>query len=399
MRCEGFDTVKLGSSRKKTKEGYLLARGVIAVADNVQPYLARELKLQGVPPDKIIRIYRPKEEVAKSAKAYDGVPITLEHPSKMVNATLYKTVNRGDVRDTQVDPETGDLTSELFVKDSAAIEAIESGAKKELSAAYDFELTMKSGVSPRGEAYDGIATDFAPNHVAITGRARGRTADGRVCHVADSQGEKIMRRLVFDAAVLGTLTGLSIELDDSVATQVEDSMRGILAQRDEAIQARDSLLTEVSTRVEALQAEHKAAMDALTAEIPALVEAQVADRTALLAGAAGIGITVKTEGKDTDTLRREILTEAGKDATRKKVMDAMIPDLAKADGAALTLATNALFALGNAAPAKKKATGHDSLGAALAGKKDPAVANDSAPKPTGRAAMVSSSSTAWKRGK
>lgn len=396
MRCPGFDTAPLSSSRKRTKEGYLLCRGTVAVADNVQPYLAKELKLKDVEPTKIIKVYRPKEAVAASAKGYDGVPITLEHPSMMVNSKTWHTVARGHAQGATAE-DNGDIVADLLIKDEATIADIESGRRKELSAAYDFELTMGAGVSPRGEAYDAVATDYEPNHIAVVKRARGRTSDGRVCQVADStEGETKMRKLVFDAAVLGSLTGLSLELEDSVATQVEDSIKFLVEQRNEAFDSRDKVLTEATEALEALKAEHKTALDSLQASIPELVKAQAADMASLLAGASTLGITVKVEGKDSDAIRREILTEASKDSTRKKVMDAMIPDLAKADGASLTLATNALFAMGSTAPAKKTAA-HDSLGNALAGTAHKAAVASATS--VGRSAMLQTGASAWKAAK
>jgi hypothetical protein len=363
------------------------------VADNVQPYLAKELKLTDREPTSIVRVFRPKDAVAASAKDYDGVPITLDHPSKMVNSSTWKLLARGHAQGAQA-MDTGDVEAELLVRDAQTIKEIESGARKELSAAYDFELTLKAGVSPKGEAYDAIASDFEPNHIAVVKRARGRTSDGRVCQVNDSeQGERKMRRLVFDAVVLGTVTGLNLELEDSIATQVEDSMRFLISQRNEAFDSRDAILKECSERLEEQAATHTKAMDSLSASIPALVQERASDMASLVSGAAAIGIKLKTEGKDSDALRREILTEANKDAAKKQVMDAMIPDLSKADSASLTMATNALFALPVTASKTTKTKAHDALGDALAGKGKAQVSDA---EPTGRAAMLQASSNAWR---
>jgi hypothetical protein len=207
-----------------------------------------------------------------------------------------------------------------------------------------------------------------------------------------------MRRLVFDAAKLGSVTGLSLELEEGIATQVEDSMNFLIGQRNEAFDSRDKVLAETADAMEALKAEHKTALDTLTASIPGLVKAQAEDMAGLLSGATVLGFTIKAEGKDSDTLRREILTEASKEPGRKKVFDAMIPDLAKADSSALTLATNALLAMGTTAVKGSKSSAHDSLGNALAGKRDKTVASASDAAPMGRSAMLKSSAEAW-RGK
>lgn len=392
MRCPGFDTSST-TRRQRTKEGYLLVPGIIAASDNVQPYRASELKLKGMDGGKIVRVFRPKAEVDKSASAWDGKPVTLEHPSRMVDAKLWRTVTRGEAHNTHA-VDSG-LESDLLVKDATAADSIEKGEKAELSCAYDFELTMTPGISPRGEAYDAIASDYEPNHIAITGVARG----GHICRVADSNlGDKKMRRIVFDAAMLGAVTGLSLELDDAVATQVEDSIKHIAAARDSAVAERDEVIQECQAKLDEQAAAHKTAMDTISEELPAKIAAEAADRASVLAGAEKLGITLTAEGKDTDTLRVEVLAEAGKDASRKAVMDAMLPDIGKATAEQLAMATNAIFALASA-PVKKgdKASAHDSLGKALAGKKATTVANTSAP--SGRSAMLAASTCAWKGAK
>lgn len=395
MRVQAFDRSPITSKRQKTPEGYLLVPGLIAASDNVQPYLASELGIQGVPPTTVIRVYRPKEEVEKAAKSFDGVPVTLQHPSKFVNAKTYRTVNRGRAQNPRV-VDAG-IEADLLIQDEQAISKVESGELKELSCAYDFELTMQKGTSPHGQAYDAMASNMTGNHIAIVKQGRSRTPDGKPCHVADSdKGDRKMRVLVFDALLLGTATATTLpEMEDNAATAVDTIVRGLAQARDTAITERDAVLTEAAAKLEAQAVDHASKLKALEDSIPARVQAAAQDIASVLIGANGLGVTLKAEGKDAMTLRRELLTEVVKDPARKAVMDAMVPDVAKASDEALRLATSALFALPTGKqPAKAK--DHSALSAAVSGKKD-VKANDGSEKPVGRQASIEASANAWQR--
>lgn len=388
-----FDSQPI-TRRERTEEQYLKVPGLIAASDNVQPYFAGELGIKGVDPKKIIRVFRPKAEVDKAAKTFDGKPVTLEHPKTMVSAKIWRAVGRGEVYDTH--PVELGLESTLLVRDEQAIQAVESGRKKELSAAYDFHLELTPGVSPRGEAYDGVASDFRGNHVAIVGTARG----GHACRVADSTtGERSMRVIAFDAARLGALSGFRAELEEPSATLVEDTINHLVTARDAATAERDSVVTECAGKLEAQAADHAAKLKALEDGIPARVEAEAMDRASVLAGAERIGLKLEAQGKDTLSLRREVLTHAQKDPSRKAVVDAMVTDIAKVDAATAKLATAAVFAAPAVDSKKQPARAHDALGDALAGKKKTS-AKDGDDKPMGREAALASSRDAWKmRGK
>lgn len=390
-----FDSATI-TRRTRTKEQYLLVPGLIAASDNVQPYLAKELgldKTMGFPPTKVVRVFRPKVEVDKAASTFDGLPVTLEHPTRMVNAKTWRTVARGETRATKA-VDTG-LESELLIRDDQLIQEVEAGTRKELSAGYDFHIELTPGKSPKGEAYDAIASDFIGNHVAVTKTARG----GHDCRVADAQpkGDRKMRVLVFDALLLGLTPGsaatqISVE-DDAVANQVDALVRGIAQARDSAIQERDTVVEECAQRLQTQATDHQAALDKLQVELPRQIEAAAQDRASVLTGAAKLGLKLVAEGKDTATLRREVLAEASKDPARKVVMDAMVPDLAKASDEALRLATAALFA----SPVKAQAKDHAKLGDALTGKNDRVEAKDA--KPCGRDAFLTASANASRRDK
>lgn len=156
--------------REYTDEGFLRVPGNVA-RTGIQEYLARELGLPG-DPNRIIRVYRPAEEVFKdeSLASFDGVDVTVNHPDGLVNSENFKKVSAGVVRGAG--RRDGDFVQcDLIVKDKAAINAINSG-KCELSVGYTAVYTETPGMTADGEPYDYVQSDIKINHVALVDRAR-----------------------------------------------------------------------------------------------------------------------------------------------------------------------------------------------------------------------------------
>jgi hypothetical protein len=156
--------------REYTDEGFLRVPGNVA-RTGIQEYLARELGLPG-DPNRIIRVYRPAEEVFKdeSLASFDGVDVTVNHPDGLVNSENFKKVSAGVVRGAG--RRDGDFVQcDLIVKDKAAINAINSG-KCELSVGYTAVYTEMPGMTADGDPYDYVQSDIRINHVAVVDRAR-----------------------------------------------------------------------------------------------------------------------------------------------------------------------------------------------------------------------------------
>jgi hypothetical protein len=392
MRCTAYDVSPI-TRRSRTKDGYLLVPAMVAASDNVQPYLASELGLKDRPANQLVRVYRPKAVVDAAAPLFDGVPLTLDHPSQMVNTKIYRTVNRG--RAMNVKATDAGLEADLLVQDDAAIKAVEAGTHKETSAAYDFELTMQAGVSAHGQAYDGVASGMVPNHIALVRVGRSRTHNGKPCAVADSATKGAhMRVLVFDALLLGATSSVQLpEMDDGVASQVDGVVRNLASARDAAFKERDDVMTECAEKLEFQATDHATQLQAVTDAQPVLIQAAAQD----LASAIALGAkhSVALRATDAAGMRKEIVVELSKKPELKKVFDAALPDLAQATDAQVKLALTAVDAMAPVATTKTKS--FDALGKALAGN-DPVTANDAAPC-DGREKMLEQSANAWKRGK
>jgi hypothetical protein len=392
MRCTAYDTTPI-TRRSRTPEGYLLVPAMVAASDNVQPYLASELGIKDALPTKLIRVFRPKAVVDAAAPLFDGVPITLDHPPKMVDTKIYRAVNRG--RAMNVVAKDAGLEADLLVQDDDAIKAVETGTRKEVSAAYDFDLEMQAGTSPHGQAYDAVASNIVPNHIALVRVGRSRTPSGRPCAVADSatKGDH-MRVLVFDALLLGAATSVQLpEMDDGAATQVDGLIRNLASARDAATTERDQIMTECAEKLELQTADHAAQLKTVTDAQPALIAAAAKDMADVMALGLKHGLVLKAT--DTAGMRLEIIAELAKKPELKKVFDAMLPDFTKAEDGQVKLALTAVDAMGGLAPVKAKA--HDALGKALAGK-DPKVEAQAADADgDGRQQSIIQSANAWKR--
>ena len=228
MKISHFDRVPLGSSKREyTDEGFLKAPARTA-RTGIQQYLAKELELDG-DPMRVVNVYRPADQVfsGDSLASYNGVDITDDHPSEMVNSANYKALTIGHISGSAT--QDGDyVLANIILKDATAIKLVESG-KAQLSAGYTAEYKKESGITADGAPYEFIQTDIKINHVALVDNPRA----GSMARIFDKQLEKTMIKIVLD-------NGRAVELDDGVAAQVEDSIARLTAS---AKTAKDSLDT------------------------------------------------------------------------------------------------------------------------------------------------------------
>lgn len=196
--------------REYTDEGFLRVPGNVA-RTGIQEYLARELGLPG-DPNRIIRVYRPAEEVFKdeSLASFDGVDVTVNHPDGLVNSENFKKVSAGVVRG--IGRRDGDFVQcDLIVKDKAAINALNSG-KCELSVGYTAVYTESPGMTVDGEPYDYVQSDIKINHVALVDRARAG-ANAKVFDHTHSGGNTM-------PVLITTDSGRSVDVADPANAQV-----------------------------------------------------------------------------------------------------------------------------------------------------------------------------------
>ncbi|HDX0925518.1 TPA: DUF2213 domain-containing protein [Stenotrophomonas maltophilia] len=245
------------SAPRRTADGYLVADVKVA-RTGVQDYLGSELGRPDLP---IVRLYRPPEEVfAQDAmRSYAYRPATVDHPTKMVDASTWKAVSAGQtggevVRDGEF------VQVPLVLMDAAAIRSYESG-KRELSMGYTAEIVFRDGVTPDGQPYDAVQTNLRMNHLALVDKARGgaqlRIGDGGAPGAPDPGPHHQKKEpTMSDKTIL--VDGLSVVTNDAGAQAI-----GKLQQQ----------LKDAQAAAGTADAAHKAAIDAKDAAV-AKIEAE-----------------------------------------------------------------------------------------------------------------------------
>lgn len=163
---------------RKTSEGYLVA-DAFTVRTGTQVYLGKEV---GRPDLDRVTVYRPPEEVFNrdSLSTFAHKPVTVGHPRDLVQKDNWSRHAVGEVSTEALrDGERLKLT--LVVKDQSAIDAIESGSHRHLSAGYLSDLEWGDGVAPDGTPYQARQVNIRANHVALV--PRGRAGN---CYIGDS---------------------------------------------------------------------------------------------------------------------------------------------------------------------------------------------------------------------
>lgn len=150
---------------------------------NVCPYFGREIpnwQELGLDGDKVYRLYRDPEELAKGASTFNNLPILNKHIRVTVEEPKQENVVGSIGSDVSFSAPFLQASLSFWV--ASAIAGIESEQQCELSPAYYYRADMTPGVSPDGEAFDGVMRDIVGNHLAVI--ETGRT--GPDVYVADS---------------------------------------------------------------------------------------------------------------------------------------------------------------------------------------------------------------------
>lgn len=120
-------------------------------------------------PDKIYNLLRDPDELAKAVSSFDNLPILDEHVP--VSAKDHKPEHVIGSTGTDAKFDGDHLTNSLVFWSQDAIDDIESGNKKALSAAYKYDAKMEPGVH-NGEHFDGRMINLVGNHLAQVFKGR-----------------------------------------------------------------------------------------------------------------------------------------------------------------------------------------------------------------------------------
>lgn len=150
---------------------------------NVCPYRGSEIpgwEQLGLSPDRIYRLLRDPKELERAAHTFDGKPLLVRHVAVSSEAPSQSLIVGSVGTVSWEEPYL--VSRPLTVWTEDAKQLIESGAQRELSAAYRYRAEMTPGVYG-GEQYDGVMRDIVGNHVAIVEEGRA----GPDVHVADER--------------------------------------------------------------------------------------------------------------------------------------------------------------------------------------------------------------------
>lgn len=326
------DKLTLDGAIRRTGDGYGVVSARVARGGNVQLYLGSEV---GANDKAVVRVYRPEKEVFKkdAIASYAGVPVTIDHPKNGVSADTWKDLAVGEVGDDVL--RDGEFVRvPMMLRDAKAIKAVEDG-KRELSMGYSAEITFADGVTPSGEPFDAIMSDFKMNHVAIVGKARGgeelRIGDG-----ADKWGAAPIsttdKETVDMTEVLRTVVvdGLSVQTTDQGAqaiTKLQKDLESSAAKLTAADAAHTAALSAKDEEIGKLKADLKKAQDA--ALKPEDLDRMVADRAELVKVVQTIDSKIEIKGSDADLRRAAVKAKLG-DEMVKDASDAEVSGMFKA---------------------------------------------------------------------
>jgi hypothetical protein len=114
-------------------------------------------------------LLRPADELQRAANTFNNLPILKQHvPVSAQDHQPNLVVGSTGTDANFVGPY---LKNSIVVWAKGAIDAVNSGRQKELSAAYRYRADMRPGVH-QGQRYDGVMRDIVGNHVALVSQGR-----------------------------------------------------------------------------------------------------------------------------------------------------------------------------------------------------------------------------------
>jgi 8-oxo-dGTP pyrophosphatase MutT (NUDIX family) len=160
------------SVRTTDSDGHMHVASSIISAAAVNEYLGAEIpdfEALGLKPDVRYKLYRDPAELEKGAPSLHGKPLLIIHRPQSADDHDREVVVGSVSNPVWDDPK---LKGELAIWDGEAIDGINSGEQRSLSAGYQYVPVMTPGTTPDGEAFDGVMTKIEFNHVALVTEPR-----------------------------------------------------------------------------------------------------------------------------------------------------------------------------------------------------------------------------------
>ncbi len=213
-------TLDSKSNRYFDENGYLVIKDNKIAKAGVFDYLGREIS-DKLPSGEIYKVYRPWEELEKTAKDFEGMPVKFGHewvePSK-------RDLKIGSISG-EVKAEEPYLTADIKIYDKQAIEAITGEGIVDLSPGYSAKYTAEAG-EYNGEKYDFTQRDIKYNHLAVVDNGR----SGKDVKISDNKpdvsginntGDNNMNRSL-ERNALGMLSYVKKTYDECISSKTDD---------------------------------------------------------------------------------------------------------------------------------------------------------------------------------
>lgn len=233
-------------------DGYKVVRSKIA-RTGVQNYYGGEMgdeaSLHGFGDLDVVRVYRSPEEVFAddALNGWAAVPVTVNHPSELVDSSNVEKYQVGNVRDkAHVDRESGWLGLEYVVMSDRAIAGLLDGSLPEVSGGYLADIDWTPGVTPDGQRFDAQQRNIRPNHLAMVPRGRAFAKD------ADKSGDA--RAKVEDERMEAKTIMLDSGKQITVEAKDADTLAALIKDHATAIADKDKEIGELTVKLDAAEA-------------------------------------------------------------------------------------------------------------------------------------------------
>ena len=279
------------------------------------------------------REYRPADEVfdRDSLDSLAHVPLTVGHPQKVTPDNWAK-LSKGHVGERP--HRSGKfVSSDIHIEDRGAAADAKSEKLKELSCGYTCHFDPTPGISPEGEAYDGIMRRIRYNHVALLPEGYGRAGPDVRMHLDASDGvsgesssptyvREVNEEPTGDQPPMAMTPEEQRAFDTALREARENKSRADAADElaktekaraDKADAAAVSLGAEKKTlagQVERLEqaSQHSDAEEELERRVDATVNARSDAREVFASKEDPTGSKWKHDGKTVEDIRREVVT-------------------------------------------------------------------------------------------
>ena len=138
----------------------------------INPYLGREIpnwQELGLHPDRVYRLFRDPAELKRAAATFNNLPLLLTHAPVTAEDHRPELVVGSTGTDGIFSPPF--LQNSMVIWSRLAIDAVTSGARRQLSCGYRYRPDMTPGTAD-GQAYDGVMRDIVGNHIALVAEGR-----------------------------------------------------------------------------------------------------------------------------------------------------------------------------------------------------------------------------------